>query len=128
MQEQLRARRGIFECDGSVVFSASSCHLGSGVYSVGIGELSSKLGGEGPLATPSWVNTETFYRAWKNIRRAGDYKQFDWTVKALAGALSKRDTHSSILCFVGSAPARRLRPSSQLWSWCVPTSPCSQFS
>jgi len=55
--------------------------LGPGVETVGIGVLSSRLGGTGPLATPSWVNTGAFHRAWVEIRTRREYEKYDWVVK-----------------------------------------------
>merc|ERR1711920_926806 len=85
-QEQQRV--GIFECDEHVVFTNSSTLLGpdplpmNTMFSTRVQlldfSLSVPYGGEWHTA----LNTPVFNRIWGKVREMGDYRKYDWVVKA----------------------------------------------
>lgn len=81
METQRRLDAGVFACDDQMVFSDEEVDLGS-FMTTPIGDVHNQLGGQGPLATGSWVNTHTFFHAWRAVRRSERYLDFAWTVKA----------------------------------------------
>lgn len=81
MKIQRRLDAGVFACDDQMVFSDDEVDLGS-FTTTPIGDVHNQLGGQGPLATGSWVNTHTFFHAWREVRMSERYLDYDWTVKA----------------------------------------------
>ncbi|CAK0816830.1 unnamed protein product, partial [Prorocentrum cordatum] len=69
---------GIFSCDGTMVFSDKKVALASGIVPIIIAK--NLTAPEGTVE--HILNTEIFMNAWELIRTQGNYKQFDWVVKA----------------------------------------------
>lgn len=81
LEVQLHTTTGIFDCDDQMAFTDTSVALSPTFSTTPIGSLSSAFGGQGPMATSSWVNTETFFRVWQLVRESERYRESDWTIK-----------------------------------------------
>mmetsp|Transcript_53648 Transcript_53648/g.166236 ORF Transcript_53648/g.166236 Transcript_53648/m.166236 type:complete len:234 (-) Transcript_53648:173-874(-) len=81
---QLGGGLGIFACDGHAVFNSTERldflrRQGLPVRTVPVpGTLAAPLGGLYHTA----LNTDVFVRVWKAAVRQGDFRRYDWTVKA----------------------------------------------
>jgi len=78
---QARLHSGIFGCEDQMVFSDQAMRIDGGFTTTPIGAVASQLGGQGPMATGSWVNTQVFFRAWGQLRASGKYRGHDFVVK-----------------------------------------------
>lgn len=79
---QYRLRAGLFSCTDQEVFSDKQVQIGDSFMTTPIGSVDVGLGGgQGPLATGSWVNTVSFLKVWRSMRDSGRYLNFDWTIK-----------------------------------------------
>mmetsp|Transcript_76660 Transcript_76660/g.169856 ORF Transcript_76660/g.169856 Transcript_76660/m.169856 type:complete len:226 (-) Transcript_76660:33-710(-) len=85
MKSQVQRGVGIFACEGHAVFTSGvALELGSGpagAVSTEVIPASAQLQ-KGSAMTPSWLNTETFLRAWERIRSDGLLWHHDWVSKA----------------------------------------------
>jgi len=85
MMMLLQRSMGPFSCDGHNVYSNSSIPLGTNPVT-GFTLMTSSMG-EGPLEVimgSRWataLNTAVFVRVWNAVSAAGQYLNFDWTVK-----------------------------------------------
>lgn len=88
VKAQLKIETGVFACQGFVVYSQSEkpVHIGSlGVQSFDTVPIPGPPAWLAPVpntADKVWHNTNVFARAWKHIGEAGEFRKFDFTVKA----------------------------------------------
>ncbi|CAK0801226.1 unnamed protein product, partial [Prorocentrum cordatum] len=81
LQEQLRKKVGLFDCDAYSVLSSREMELSAGpprvVTEIVLGSLKCEIGGEYMTA----LNSEIFVRVWKKVAEIGTWRQHDWTLK-----------------------------------------------
>jgi len=76
---QQRTRRGIFDCDGYVVYSDHPVHISSGYEAMAV---SASFGGEAGDDLGARASIHVWTRVWDQVHADGDYLRFAWTVKA----------------------------------------------
>jgi len=81
LTEQHRKKVSIFACNKFAVYSDVSVSLGQGFETEKVEDVEGDFHFQKRKETGAWVNTGMFKQVWKAIEKAGDYKDYAWTVK-----------------------------------------------
>lgn len=87
LTRQYAQRVSLFACDAHAVYSDVEVSLGDGLVTQKLVDVEGDFYFAKRKITGSWVNTGMFTQAWKAIGRAGQYLNYDWTVKVDADAV-----------------------------------------